>query len=232
MYMKIHCIQHVEFEGLANIESWILKKGYQVTYTMLYNNEALPEPDDFDLLIVMGGPMSFDDDEKYSWLASERKFLKKVISAGKSILGICLGAQIIADTISGSAKHSNSKEIGWFPIYFNKKNEIKGFDFIPDNIIAFHWHGDTFYIPEGAIRLASSDEFPNQGFVYNNNVIGLQFHLEMNNISLSGMIENCGSELIPSIWVQNEEQIINGLKYTIDSNDLMFKIMDYLEAVS
>ena len=227
--MKIHCFQHVPFEGPASILTWVEKNNHRLTYTKFYNNDPLPLIDEVDFLIVMGGPMSFDDDEKYEWMKSEKLFIKKALEKGKTMLGICLGAQFIADVIDGSARHKNSKEIGWFPISFTKERFQAGIDFLPESTEVFHWHGDTFEIPKGAVRLAYTEEYPNQAFLYENNIIGLQFHLEVVEDSVNTMVEAFRYELEPDRYVQDEDTILSNTANISSNNVLMWKILDFLE---
>jgi len=228
--MRIHCFQHVAFEGLGCIEDWITKKGHHLKYTSFFKNDPLPHIDDYDILIVMGGPMSFDDDAKYSWMTKEREHIKTLLKYEKTILGICLGAQLIADAIDGSARHGISGEIGWFPVKFYAERKNKGLDFIPDDHTVLHWHGDTFKTPANAVRLASTREYPNQAFLYRNNVMGMQFHIEMDEKSVRAIVENIGNELAEAPLVQDEQQIMEGLKYVPENNKIMWRIMDFLES--
>jgi GMP synthase-like glutamine amidotransferase len=227
--MNIHCFQHVAFEGLACMEGWIAKKGHQLGYTRFFNGDPLPDLDALDMLIVMGGPMSFDDDEKHPWMTGERDFIRQAITKGKTVLGICLGAQLIADAIDGSARHGHSQEIGWFPVSFKAERKKMGLDFIPDELVVFHWHGDTFDTPKGAVALASTPEYPNQAFLYRNNVLGLQFHFEMNEKTVKDMVENVDEELVKGKWVQSKNEILEGIAHTQSNMPMMWKIMDYLE---
>ena len=226
--MRIHCLQHASFEGLAAIEGWTGEKRHTVNYTRLYLNEPFPAADEFDMLIVMGGPMSFDDYDTCTWLHDETTFIKKAIDAGKKVLGICLGSQLIANAIDGSAKHGKVKEIGWYPVSFENLEKYTGLDAFPNRFMTFHWHGDTFDIPAGATRIASSEATPNQGYIYKNNVIGLQFHFEMTKTSLEELIERCKDDLTKGPWVQGEEDIKKGFDNLEANNRLLWKIMDYL----
>ena len=227
--MNIHCFQHVEFEGLGSILNWINDKGHNLSYTRFYLDEKPPKQNDIDFLIVMGGPMSFDEYDKYPWMKGEEEYIKAALDNKKTMLGICLGAQFIANAIDGSAKHGHSREIGWFPIKM-ENTEVNGpFDPSLKNQTVFHWHGDTFNIPNGATRLASTNEYPNQAYLFNKNVIGLQFHLEMTKESAEGMIKYCGHELVKDTFVQNEKEILDGLKFVPENRILLFNLLNYLE---
>lgn len=207
--MRIHYLQHVSFEDLANIKSWAKEKGHSISVTRLFLNEALPALEQFDWLIIMGGPMNIYEEAEYPWLITEKKFIRESIDAGKIILGICLGAQLIAEVLGGKVISNNYKEIGWFPV--SKTVEAKDsvfFKSLPDEFIAFHWHGDTFEVPPGALRLAESSACKNQAFEYEGRVLGLQFHLESSKESIQRLIENCRDEIVDGNYIQNESKIL------------------------
>ena len=114
--MNAHFFQHVPFEGIGNIEPWLIAKGYEITSTQFYKNSQLPDYQKIDLLIIMGGPMSVNDEAKYPWLVAEKQFIRNCIEAGKSVLGICLGSQLIANAMGASVYRNHEKEIGIFYI--------------------------------------------------------------------------------------------------------------------
>jgi len=189
--MKLHWLQHVPFEGLGIIEKWATTHDFEIDCTRLFADEQLPAAESFDWLVVMGGPMGIYDHAAHPWLVAEKEFIKQSIDADKTVLGICLGAQLIADVLGAKVYPGPQKEIGWFPI--QRSEGAPGI--IPEELITFHWHGDTFDIPEGATRLASSEACQNQGFVYNGRTVALQFHLETTPESMEALIENCADEL-------------------------------------
>ncbi|CAA6816097.1 MAG: Glutamine amidotransferase class-I (EC, partial [uncultured Thiotrichaceae bacterium] len=207
--MKVHYLQHVPFENPGNILPYLHDKGTQIHASHLYNANDLPDVNDFDLLIVMGGPMGIYEDAEYPWLAPEKALIKAAIDAGKKVLGICLGAQLIADVMGATVTKNVHREIGWFDI--TPSSELSSTilaDTFPQLVNVFHWHSDTFTIPDGAIPVASSDACKNQGFIYENRVIALQFHLEITQEGASSIINNCRDELDGSIFVQNEGEIL------------------------
>ncbi len=207
--MNIHYIQHVPYEGPASIKHWSASNGHNLTSTQIYKNEILPEMDTIDWLIIMGGPMNICQEDEYDWLAREKNFIWKAIAARKVVVGICLGAQLIADSLGARVYRNSHKEIGWFPIAFSvaaQQSEICGF--LPAHLTVFHWHGDTFDIPENALLLASSEACQNQAFLYNGRVLGLQFHLESTRESVQHLVENCRDELVQSPYIQGADEIL------------------------
>ena len=154
--MHAHYFQHVPFEGLGSIEPWLESNGYELTNTRFFESADLPDPKAIDLLVVMGGPMSVNDEDKFPWLALEKQFVREIIESGKRVVGICLGAQIIANAMGAKVFHNPGKEIGWFPIHTVASIYASVFNFPPSETV-FHWHGETFDLPPGARRLAKSE---------------------------------------------------------------------------
>jgi len=228
--VNIHYLQHVPFEGLGSIEQWAVTHGHQLSVTRLYAGDHLPGLERFDMLIIMGGPMSIHDEFEHVWLKAEKWFVKQVIEAGKPVLGICLGAQLIAATLGGTVSKGKEKEIGWFPVTLSP--EFSASDLgkrFPETMNVFHWHGETFSIPDGAVRVASSEACENQGFIYNERVVGLQFHLETTRISAESIISNSRQELVEAPFIQNEEEMLKDETRFAEINRLMQIFLEHLE---
>ncbi len=204
--MRIHVFQHVQYEDIGSIAEWIQKNDHKVNYSKFYENFKFPNIDDFDLLIVMGGPMSTSDDIKFPWLKEEKKFIKEAIEQGKYILGICLGAQLIAECLGSNVHHNKQKEIGWYSIRKSENSINNGL--LPEILKTFHWHGDTFDLPKDAILLASSEATENQAFLYKYKIAGLQFHMEVTEESLQSMVSHGKEELVPDKYVQSEDELL------------------------
>ena len=185
------------FEGLGTIANWVLEQGPQLTSTQFYKAGTLPSMQDFDGLIIMGGPMNIYEDNSYPWLAAERRFIKEAVDAGKSAVGICLGAQLLADALGSPVFAGKEKEIGWWPISLTedgKKSQLCSG--LPPAATVFHWHGDTFDLPANAQLIASSTACKNQIFTIAQHVVALQCHLEATPELLQAMLANCANELI------------------------------------
>lgn len=206
--MHAHFLQHVPFEGLGTIEAWLLANNFEITGTRFFESDELPDPGDIDLLVIMGGPMSVNEEEKYPWLIAEKKFIRSVIDTGKPVLGICLGAQLIVSAMQSKVYPNAEKEIGWFPLTSVLPETSSTFTF-PSTLHVFHWHGETFDLPTGATLLAGSTACKNQAFQMGSTTIGLQFHLEMTPYSVQALVSHCREELIPSTFVQSEEDILS-----------------------
>lgn len=226
--MRAHYLQHVPFEGLGSIEPWLENFGYAISNTQFFNSETLPNVEDIDFLIVMGGPMSVNDELEYPWLVTEKEFIRSVVKAEKPVIGICLGAQLIANSMGGEVIPNSSKEIGWFPVDAVKSESNSVFQF-PEEAEVFHWHGETFSLPKGAVQIAKSNGCKNQAFQIGSNVIGLQFHLETTQISARAIVENCRDELVEGEFIQSEEEILAAPQERYSSiNSLMGKVLEHV----
>ena len=161
--MRINYLQHVPFEGLGSIERWINARRYHLTATKLYQSDLMTEMEGVDLLVIMGGPMGVHDEDRLPWLVMEKRLIEKAISKGKTVLVICLGAQLTADVLGARVYPNRSKEIGWFPIELTEAGQRSSlFGFLPARLVVFHWHGDTFDLPAGAVHMARSEACAHQ----------------------------------------------------------------------
>jgi GMP synthase (glutamine-hydrolysing) len=227
--LNIHYFQHVSFEGLGSIEEWCIGNGHALSATRFYENATVPDLKEIDWLIIMGGPMGVNDEKKYPWLVTEKEFIQQAIAEEKTVIGICLGAQLLAQILGAKVYQNSQKEIGWFPIEFSSNaSQHTLFSGLENPITVFHWHGDTFDIPEKAIHLASSKACRNQGFLYQNNILGLQFHLETTKESLRQMIANGRDELIKGKYIQTEKEIENRQDFFEDNRQFLFALLDRL----
>jgi GMP synthase-like glutamine amidotransferase len=205
--IKIHIFQNVAFETPGFLQT-LPGDEYSISITHVYKGDILPDFASYDLLVILGGPMNVDECDRYPWLETVKEYIRRVIDAHGKILGICLGAQLIASALGAKVTKNHYKEIGWYPI----RKTVSGSNCallkdIPDSCLALHWHGDTFDIPQNASLEASSDACKNQLFTYNNRVIGMQFHFEATEESINALIDNCSSELVSGKYIQNADTI-------------------------
>ena len=203
--MHIHFIQHMPFEYPASIADWAAEKSHTTTYTKVFEDAIFPSTDNFDVLIIMGGVMGVYEEDIYPWMPEEKAFIKRSIEAKKKVLGICLGSQLVAEALDASVFPHTRKEIGWFAVEKVSGHELT--DKLPQTFTTFHWHGDTFTLPENAIHLFNTEACAQQGFVYKDHVAGLQFHMEVKEDLLEGMTEHEGQELTGVEYVQTAETI-------------------------
>lgn len=225
--MRAHVLQHVPFEGLGSIEDWLNQHQATTTWTRFYQSAALPSVEDVDLLIALGGPMSVNDTQELPWLVEEKKFVAAAIRAGKSVLGICLGAQLIASALGQRVYPGPNKEIGWFPI--QATTGAPGSFAFPATCDVFHWHGETFDLPDGAVQLARSTGCEHQAFQLGPRCIGLQFHLETTPVSAEAIITHCRHEVVVGRYVQSEVDMLStGVERYAGINRLMTEVLEYL----
>lgn len=229
--MRLHYLQHVDFEGPANIAAWAAKQGWQISGTPLYRYEKLPDLDEIDWLVVMGGPMNIYEQRDYPWLAAEKRFIGEAIERNKIVLGICLGAQLIADVLGGEVTQNRYKEIGWFPVSLRPEAAalipFRGF---PEEFLAFHWHGDTFSLPPGAVMAAESEACAAQAFSYDHGrVLGLQFHLESSVESVRALIQNCSDELVDGEYIQGPDAILGKKEHFPTIRETMLLLLENMK---
>jgi len=203
--MKVQVLQHVPFEGLGSIETWLSERGASVQTTRFYQSAVLPDPRSIDFVIAMGGPMSVNDERQYPWLKAEKAFIREAVNRELPVLGVCLGAQMIASALGARVFANAHKEIGWFPVQA-VSTDADAFRF-PRQTTVFHWHGETFDLPPGAVHLARSAGCENQAFQIGRSVIGLQFHLETTPQTADQLIRHCRDERVVGEYIQTEQAL-------------------------
>lgn len=195
--MRLRIIKHVPFEGPGAIAAWANERGHAVQLTELGLGEALPQPSEFDALVLMGGPMSVTEEGLYSWLRPEKALVRTCLGLGKKMLGVCLGSQMIASALGADIRRNAHKEIGWFPIVVSPAGrDHPFFRRLPPSMCVFHWHGETYDLPPGAVHLAASAACENQAYALGTQVLALQCHPEVDEASLREMAEGGGDELM------------------------------------
>jgi GMP synthase-like glutamine amidotransferase len=224
--MDIHFLQHISFEGPAEIGTWAELRGHKTIVTRLYEGEDLPKLADADGLVIMGGPMSVYDTAQNPWLSDEIAFTSDAIRRGVKTLGVCLGAQIIARACGAKVYRNREKEIGWFPVSRKWLTDIPFPVNPPETLTVFHWHGETFDLPSMAHLHFSSEGCVNQCFSAGS-ALAIQFHLEMNSAGIVGMIENCGNELTRGTYIQSIDEIKEG--YARHREENMKVLVDMLD---
>ncbi len=206
--MHVHYLKHVPFEGLGNIESLLVERGCKLTRTSLFVDQSFPSIHDIDALIIMGGPMGVYDEDKFPWLALEKEFIDSVLKREIPVMGICLGAQLIANVLGARVRKNKAEEIGWFPVKRIQIDTHRKFQELPLEFDVLHWHGDTFEIPEGAVNFIESEGCENQAFLYKENVLGLQFHLEMLPSHVEAIYQECGKPEKQGDYIQSLQAMI------------------------
>lgn len=232
--MHIHCLQHVSFENPGTIAEWAALNHHTISYTYFFENIfALPVLSEFDALLVMGGYMNVDEEEQFPWLKEEKQFIKQAIDAGKKVIGICLGSQLIAAALGSKVYPGKEKEIGFFPLQFAEDALNHSlFRHFKNPYTVFHWHGDTFNLPEGAQLIASTEVCKNQAFLIRDKVLGLQFHFEMNETLIEDMMLHDEHELEEKgNFISTKEIIRNHFHHLQQNKKDLFLLLDKFFAV-
>jgi GMP synthase (glutamine-hydrolysing) len=225
--LRIACLQHVPFEGPAAIGTWASARGFRLSTTRLFANEPLPAGDTFDVLVILGGPMSVNDEARFDWLRPEKHFIRRAIEKNKRTLGVCLGAQLIASAMGANVFPGKDREVGWFPVRRTPASAgHPAFASLPETFTALHWHGETFDLPAGAIWLAESDGCQHQAFSVNPHVLGVQFHLESTPESVEALIQNCPGDLAPGRFVQNAPAMLSVHPHFRSANRLLGTLLE------
>jgi GMP synthase-like glutamine amidotransferase len=222
--MKIQVFQHVAFEGPAYISEIAEMYSCGIQICRFDKHQKPMPPNSYDILVIMGGPMSVNDEEAYSWIKTEKKAIEQAIIKGKTVIGFCLGAQLIASVLGSTVYQNTEKEIGWFPV--SRVQAGTGnppLHFLPDIATVFHWHGETFNLPENSVRLFSSEVTHNQAFLYGNKVLGMQFHLEMKEQGIVDLIKFCKSDLTEGRYIMSPEEMHENYKRYESSNKKMLR---------
>ncbi|ATO55137.1 MULTISPECIES: type 1 glutamine amidotransferase [Lactobacillaceae] len=219
--MRINVLQHTPNEGPGAILDWAQIHNHQVYIYHPYRFGYLPTAEKTDMLVILGGPMSPNDD--LQWIKQERELIQGLLDRNVPMFGVCYGAQQITKTLGYAVTKSPAKEVGWAPVY-RKSMVIPD---LPDELLALHWHEEMFEIPYEAQLLFSSKAVKNQGFVLNHRVIGLQFHFEPQADNVREMVVNDFPYIKNSVLGQSATDI---LKKTvpIENKRVLFKMLDYI----
>ena len=230
--MKIHYLQHEPDEGPGGVAEWAAARGHAIAGSRLAAGDAVPELGSVDLLVVLGGGMNANDTARHPWLDVERRLIAQSVDAGRRVLGICLGAQLLAGVLGGRVRRNPQPEIGWFPVRKTAQGEGVGlFAGFPAAAQVFHWHADTFDLPPGAVRVAESDACANQAFVLGPRIAGVQFHPEMTPAIAAGIVAAEGDVLPPGRWVQPPGDILADDKRFRQMQGWLWDLLDRLAAV-
>lgn len=209
MSLRVACVQHADGEGPGAVAAWADERGHDLGIVRFDRGEDAPPLASVDLLVVLGGPMNVYETERFPWLAAEKRFLRGAIAAGRPVLGICLGSQLVADALGAAVRRNGEMEIGWHPV--EKTAEGAASPFLAgweDGAPHFHWHGDTFDLPDGAVHLARSAACANQAFSWGDRVVALQFHPEMTHGIAAAICASDGDDLAPAAYVQSAEEML------------------------
>ena len=224
--MRVHCLQHVPFEGPARVAEWARERNHTIQVSALHAGDPLPSRGAFDLLVVMGGPMSVHDEAEYPWLAPEKRLVREVLEAGGAVLGICLGAQLVAESLGATVYRQAQAEIGWYPVRWGQAAHDQ--DLVPAGVsetVVLHWHGETFTLPDGARLLASTDACQHQAFQFER-ALALQFHLEMDPPAVDAIVRHCSAEIGEGAFQQEAKTIVRETAHFSEMGERLFSMLD------
>lgn len=229
--MKILYVTHASFEQPGSIDTWAKRNNHETTEVRPYAGEQLPEINEYDMLVVMGGPQSPIEIEKSPYLKDEIRLVKQALDQNKRIVGVCLGAQLITEALGAKTERSPNKEIGMYELeLFDAAASDPVFSSFPAKFDVMHWHSDMPGLVDGVELLARSEGCPKQAFRYGDRVYGFQCHFELTRELVEGMIEHCDGDLRSGKYVMTPEELL-ALDYS-EINERMDKVLDYLASVN
>lgn len=221
---KVAIFQHADGEWIGSMRHWFANKPFQLTTYRVDKADPLPSIAEFDWLLIMGGPMSTYDEINYPWLVAEKQLIREAIDTNKTVLGICLGSQLIASALGARVYPNTQQEIGWFPV---SKIDAEA-SWMPDDLLPLSWHGDCVELPENARAFAESSITPCQGFYYGNRIWALQFHLEVESGTVEAFLALEKNPLPETEFVQKEAVLMDNSNQLKQSQQAMFALLDRL----
>ncbi|AVD83770.1 MULTISPECIES: type 1 glutamine amidotransferase [Pseudomonas] len=223
--MRVHFLAHMPRAGIGNIEYWARERSHTLTGTNLHEQIIWPKLSSFDLLVVLGG----NPEECEAWLQDEIEFIKESILAGKKVLGICLGSQLLAEALGGKLVPHTHSESGWLPVLLNdagtQSRLLKG---VANKTPLYFFHRNTFILPETCILLGSTEACRNQIFSWNDQVLGFQAHPEMLPETMEYLWKHKSTALPTGEHNKMSEKDSEELMKIIVARQFMFRVLDNL----
>ncbi len=220
--MKAVSFIHAPFELPGNIKTWCELKSIELQEYHIYKEDKFPNISDFDILVLMGGPMSVNDEKDYPFLKKEKAFIEKALKENKKVIGVCLGAQLIANVMGEKVYKNRFEEVGWFDI--EKVEDHPIIRSFPNNLTVFHWHGETFDLPKNSTHLFRSKACKNQGFI-KDNALGLQFHIEITKEIIDMWLKE-GITDKKGEFIQSKEEVLNDLHNINKIEPLLYNLLE------
>jgi GMP synthase-like glutamine amidotransferase len=229
--MRVRVFQHVPFEGLGALEPWLAARGATLATTRFFAGDPIPPLQSYDWLVAMGGPMSVNDEATLPWLVAEKRAVAAAIEAGRTVVGVCLGAQLVASALGAEVGPNREREIGWFEIERTAEAAAHPLGAaLPPRAEVFHWHGETFELPPGAVHLARSAACDAQAFAVGRRVLAMQFHLDTRPEMVDALARHCPEDLRPGRFVQAVAEMLRDPARFAAAHALLERWLDALAA--
>ncbi len=226
--MRIHFLQHEEFEHPAYIFKWINDRGHSFSITRVDGGEEYPGFSEFDMLIVLGSLASVNEIQDRPEVQREMDFIRQAVDDGKYVIGFCFGAQLMSVSLGGKVTSMAHREIGWHEVRLTPDARSSDhFKCFPERFIAPIWHGDMFSIPPKAQRTITGEYCPNQGYMLGDKVFGFQVLLHMTPFNLEEFMDVIG-EPVPGPNVQSSQEVREGLQHVESVNRMITGLLDQL----
>lgn len=235
--IRVHYFLHIAGAGFGSCLAYLKSLGAEITATEFFalptdsalDIEALPDIEDVDLLLIMGGGMSVNDEVNFPWLRVEKRWLRRYLAAAKPAIGLCLGGQLIASALGANVQRNALQELGWISVYPSAYIPVECFN-LHNEIMVMQWHSETFDLPKGAVRLAENATCPNQLYQIGHNVLGFQFHPEITPDALKLFIAD---EQARQVFSGTAVQSLKALELSHHSdfvmgNQLLNRAIDYV----
>jgi GMP synthase (glutamine-hydrolysing) len=186
---KVLILQQSPDTPVGSTQTWLDRNGYAAVHLKVWEIQTWPELNSYDWLVLCGGGPNVDEEDQWPWMRAEKAFLKEAIAADKKILGLCLGAQLIAEQLGAKVHRHEHSEVGWFEVSVNNRHPL--FQFSNEKLLVFQYHSYRFHLPKNAEKIAWNEITSDQAFVFGQKIVAFQFHPE----STSQWVEDCATDV-------------------------------------